>query len=101
MNLAWTGFFTRLNAANEAYAQYGDGNLAAVWVTGNDRNVAVVDGQLCTATAGPGLVGVAFAPDGFRTPVGYPACEILNSRAVLGFATKNGKTRSPSGPEFH
>ena len=54
MNLAWTGFFTRLNAANEAYAQYGDGNLAAVWVTGNDRNVAVVAGQLSTATAGPG-----------------------------------------------
>ena len=54
MNLAWTGFFTRLNAANEAYAQYGDGNVAAVWVTGNDRKAAVVDGQLSTATARPG-----------------------------------------------
>ena len=60
MNLAWTGFFTRLNAANEAYAQYGDGNLAAVWVTGNDRNVAVVAGQLSTASE-PVALFFAFA----------------------------------------
>ena len=51
---------------NQAYAQYGNGNLAAVWGnenparaggttgTGNDRNVAVVAGKFSTATAGPG-----------------------------------------------
>jgi hypothetical protein len=68
VNLAWTGLFTRLNAANEAYAQYGNGNVAAIWgngntaraggdiasPTGNDRNLAIVAGQVSTANAGPG-----------------------------------------------
>ena len=66
INLAWTGLFTRLNTQNKAYAQYGNGNIAAVWGnentaraggttgTGNDRNLAIVAGQLSTAIAGPG-----------------------------------------------
>jgi hypothetical protein len=66
LNLAWTGLFTRLNAANEAYAQFGNGNVAAIWGngniaraggtfgTGNDRNLAIVAGQVSTANAGPG-----------------------------------------------
>jgi hypothetical protein len=65
-NLAWTGVFTTGNAANDARAQYGNGNLAAIWGngntaraggttgTGNDRNLAIVAGQISTATAGPG-----------------------------------------------
>jgi len=79
VNLAWTGFFTRLNTQNKAYAQYGNGNLAAIWGngntaraggtsgTGNDRNLAIVAGQLSTATAGPGsdnrVVTIGFDKD--------------------------------------
>jgi hypothetical protein len=66
VNLAWTGVVTPFNADNAASAQYGNGNLAAIWGngntaraggttgTGNNSNVAVVAGQFSTATAGPG-----------------------------------------------